>query len=200
MTDEYFFSVSCWDGNSCHLAVKSTSLTEHFSTSARDAVTPVASKSLLKSRRPQNVLGVQHSGSQNDFGRVLRRDYRETKSSINLCLSNPSNSFLKYFNVCKHRSDILGTINLKVPTNIIPSSSQQTVAITVPAEHCTLNFFLLRPPFRSQFGDLWLPFFLSPLYTHKGRRFAGDEIERCVRGEHLDAISILRRKPRWENV
>jgi hypothetical protein len=50
----------------------------------------VAFNSLLKCRRPQNVLGVLPSGSQKDARRrVLSRDCRETESSINLCLAEP---------------------------------------------------------------------------------------------------------------
>jgi hypothetical protein len=69
---------------------------------------PVASNSLLKRRRLQNVLGVHPSGNQKDAGRkVPSRDCKETEGSIILVWPNPSNSLFDYFNICTHCSDVV---------------------------------------------------------------------------------------------
>jgi hypothetical protein len=77
--------------------------------------------------------------------------------------------------------------------------------MSVPAEHCTLNFFsfvLHSVPIRRPLASI----FFAPLLAPQGHRFADDEIKRRVRGEHLqfryvsDATRMQRRKPRWESL
>ena len=95
--------------------------------------------------------GDQKDGSRRVLNRDRREDEREQSTPLihlpSFCEDRcavwlylwPNHSHLLFYSVCTYRSELIVTPLSKNSTNVIPWLSKKVLAITLPAEVCTLN-------------------------------------------------------------